>query len=127
MNVDMNIYYLNNIQYMADWTKITSRGNVDDRRSAVGRVGGVGIVGAVVYLLFNYLSTGTVDVSDVLTTLQSTQVTQQQIDTTAFQGADDYEVFVSTVLGSTTDMWSNLFKESNQTYTPPHLVLFRGS
>ncbi|MEO5645939.1 MAG: neutral zinc metallopeptidase [Candidatus Paceibacterota bacterium] len=113
---------------MADWSKITSRGNIDDRRGAgPTAVGGVGLAGVVIYALFSYFSTGTVDVGTVLNQLQTTQVQQQTIDTKAFDGADSYEVFASTVLGSTNDMWSSLFNKSNKTYTPPELVLFRGS
>jgi predicted metalloprotease len=115
---------------MALWDKISSRGNVEDRRAAGPTMrlgGGVGIAGIAIYLLFSYLNTGTINVSDILTQLQSTQVSQQQIDTTAFNGADSYEVFASTVLGSTNDTWTGLFDQSNHTYTPPKLVLFRGS
>jgi uncharacterized protein len=115
---------------MADWSKLTSRGNVEDRRAfgpALG--GGLGIGGVVLLLLFNYLGGG--DVTDVLpqvlNQLQTTQVQQQNIDVSQFEGADSYEVFASTVLGSVNDMWSQFFSQNNLTYTPPKLVLFRGS
>ena len=113
---------------MADWSKLTSRGNVQDRRASGRTVGisGLGLGGIALVLLLNYLQTGTVDLTGVLTQLQSTQVQQQTIDPKVFEGADEYEVFASTVLGSTTDMWTTLFNESNHNYTPPHLVLFRG-
>ncbi len=113
---------------MANWDKITSRGNVQDRRGLgnTARVGGgIGIVGVVLVLLMNYLGGG--DLGDAVGTLQQMQVpTQQNITTTDFDGADDYEVFTSTVLGSTTDMWSTFFSQNGKTYTPPKLVLFRG-
>jgi len=115
---------------MADWNKLTSRGNVEDRRSAGSTLragGGLGVGGIVLFLLINYLSGGNVDVTDVVNQLESTQVVQQNIDTTAFAGSDSYEVFASTVLGSTNDMWTSLFNKSNYNYTPPDLVLFRGS
>lgn len=114
---------------MANWNKLLSRGAVNDRRAlgSTGRVGGLGLAGIALIVLFNYISTGTVDVGSILNELQTTQVIQQPIDTAAFEGADNYEVFVSTVLGSTTDMWTNLFNQSNQDYRPPNLVLFRGS
>lgn len=114
---------------MARWDRILSRGNVEDRRAAgtVGIGGGLGIGGIALLLLFNYLSTGEINVNDILTGLQHVQVPTQQIDTAPFEGADQYEVFASTVLGSTNDMWSSVFASQNQTYDPPLLVLFRGA
>ncbi len=114
---------------MANWDKLTSRGNVQDRRAMgpVG-VGGLGIGGVVLLLLFNYLGGGgVVDVlPQVLNQLQNTQVVEQNnFDTKQFEGADSYEVFTSTVLGSTNDMWVNFFNQNNLNYTPPLLVLFR--
>ncbi|CAN5137160.1 neutral zinc metallopeptidase [soil metagenome] len=114
---------------MADWNKLTSRGNVDDRRSfgptAVG--GGLGITGVVVYLVFTLLTGGKVDPATVLNQLQNTQVQQQSISIEQFNGKDSYEVFVSTVLGSNNDMWKSIFAQNNITYHEPKLVLFRGS
>jgi uncharacterized protein len=114
---------------MANWGNLKSRGSIDDRRAfgASGRIGGIGIGGLALVLLFNYLNTGTIDVGSVLSTLQNQQVVQQNIDPKAFEGADEYETFTSTVFGSTTDMWSSVFTQAGQTYTPPHFVLFRGS
>ncbi len=116
------------LRTMANWGKLTSRGNVEDRRAfgptAIG--GGLGIGGIALLLLFNYLAGG--NVTDVLTQLQNVQVTpQQNYNAQDFEGADDYEVFASTVVGSNNDMWAKLFAESNKDYTPPKLVLFRGS
>ena len=112
---------------MADWSKITSRGDVEDRRGmgplALG-TGGLGVGGIVLYLLFSYLSGGS---PAVINSLQNIQVQNQNIDTSQFAGQDNYEVFVSTVLGSTNDMWTQIFNQNNLTYTPPKLVLFRGS
>lgn len=114
---------------MADWSKILSRGNVEDRRAmgpgAIG--GGLGLGGIALALLFTYLSNGQITPSDVLNQLQGAQVMTSQEDASAFEGADSYEVFASTVLGSTNDMWQNLFAQKNLTYAPPKLVLFRGS
>jgi uncharacterized protein len=118
------------VKAMADWNKLTSRGNVEDRRAAGStlRAGGtLGVGGIVLFLLINYLSGGNVEVTDIVNQLESTQVAQQSIDTTAFEGSDSYEVFASTVLGSTNEMWNSLFNKSNNLYNPPELVLFRGS
>lgn len=117
---------------MADWSKITSRGNVEDRR-AMGPVqigGGVGVVGVIIYLLISYLGGGNSGnvLPQVLNQLENTQITSQQnFDTKQFEGSDSYEVFVSTVLGSTNDMWTTIFNKNNLDYTPPALVLFRTS
>lgn len=113
---------------MALWDKITSRGKVEDRRSfgpaQVG--GGLGLTGLAIYAVITLLSGGSV--TDVLNGLQETQIqTGQNYNAKDFEGADSYEVFASTVLGSTTDMWSKVFADNNKTYEPPKLVLFRGS
>jgi predicted metalloprotease len=112
---------------MANWRNLGSRGNVEDRRGfgpAIG--GGLGITGLALVLVLNLLGGG--DVTDVLNDLQQAQVqTSQNYSAADFEGEDSYEVFASTVLGSNNDMWQKAFAESNQTYEPPKLVLFRGA
>ncbi len=109
---------------MAQWDKIASRGDVQDRRG-MGAVagGGLSLSGLAIILLLNYLGGG--DISDVLSQLSGSQVPAQQLNTQQFEGADNYEVFVSTVLGSNNDMWTGVFAQNNKTYVPPELVLFR--
>lgn len=117
---------------MADWSKIGSRGNVQDRR-AMGPAkigGGLGIGGVVLLLLFNYLGGGSVTdvLPQLLNQLESTQIVgENNLDTKQFEGEDNYEVFTSTVLGSANDMWTSFFNLNNLTFTPPSLVLFRTS
>lgn len=108
---------------MALWDKLSSRGHVEDRRS-FGPVaaGGLSITGLAVLFLFNVLSGG--DVSDMLSYIQPEQFIAPE-DTGKFAGADDYEVFASTVLGSNNDLWYEIFNQNNLTYIPPTLVLFR--
>lgn len=113
---------------MANWGNLGSRGRVQDRRamgpSMIG--GGLGIGGLLVVLALNYLGGG--DVIDVLNQIDTSGVLQPAVtDTGEFEGADEYEVFASTVLGSSTDTWTELFAERGETYTEPTLVLFRGS
>ena len=48
------------------------------------------------------------------------------INAADFEGADQYEVFVSTVLGSVNSMWEEAFAKNNSEYVAPKLVLFRG-
>ncbi|MBA3733180.1 neutral zinc metallopeptidase [Patescibacteria group bacterium] len=111
---------------MANWENLTGRGNVEDRRSmgpvAIG--GGLSLTGLLIVLALNYLGGG--NVTDVLSQLQNTQVPiEQSYNSKDFEGADSYEVFASTVLGSTNDTWTKVFSKNNKTYTPPKLVLFR--
>lgn len=111
---------------MAIWDRIGSRGNVEDRRGMAPVVGGVGLTGVALYVIFNLLTGGEVDVGTVLNELENSQISQQQpANSEQFAGEDDYEVFASTVLGSNNDMWNEIFSQQNKTYNPPRLVLFR--
>ncbi len=114
---------------MAQWNKLGSRGDVQDRRGLGNTArlgGGAGIAGIVLILLVNYLNGG--DITDALPQLQEQLLVapQQNISPEDFAGADEYEVFTATVLGSVNDMWTQVFAQSNSTYSPPTLVLFRG-
>lgn len=113
---------------MALWDKIGTRGNVEDRRGLGNTArfgGGIGLSGIVIIMLLNYLGGG--DIGSVLQELEKVQIPQSQSVTTKdFDGADQYEVFASTVLGSANEVWSNIFAQNNRTYIPPKLVLFRG-
>lgn len=113
---------------MANWGNLDARGNVEDRRgfgpTAIG--GGLGVTGVVIVLAIQLLSGG--DAGNVLSQLERMQVqTQQTYQAQDFEGADAYETFASTVLGSNNQMWSELFAQSDQSYREPKLVLFRGS
>jgi uncharacterized protein len=116
---------------MALWDKLGSRGNVEDRRGmglqAIG--GGLGIGGIVLLVALTYLGGG--DLGSVLPTvlneIGNQQGLHQSYDAQDFAGADSYEVFASTVLGSADEYWEQVFAAQNLTYTPPKLVLFRGS
>lgn len=110
---------------MADWGKILSQGNVEDRRGFGPAVGGLGIVGIVITLLFSFMTGAPIDVASILGQLQESGVGQSSLTTQDFEGADDYEKFTSAVLGSTNDYWSQRFAEDQRTYTEPTLVLFR--
>lgn len=110
---------------MARWDRLSSRGNVEDRRgvssgAVLGGAGGLGIVGAILMMLL-----GGGDLGDVLNQLVVPQA-PAQVDASEFEGEDDYEVFASTVLGSTDELWGAVFAASNRTYNEPRLVLYRG-
>jgi predicted metalloprotease len=113
---------------MADWSKITSRGNVEDRRGNPMAVasGGLGIVGVGIVLLIQYLSTGSIDVGSVLNQLPAA-TSQSSLTSQDFAGDDSYQQFTETVLGSTNDAWKAIFAKDNRTYQEPKLVLFRAA
>lgn len=118
---------------MADWTKLTSRGEVDDRRGlgGVGALGGgIGVIGVLIVLVLQYfgISVDPAAVSQVLEQVNQATVSQQSSEQPAeFKGQDDYEVFASTVVGSTSVMWHQVFRDSGAQYVPPTIVLFRGA
>jgi hypothetical protein len=113
---------------MANWKNLGDRGNVTDRRGLGGMAvgGGMGLTGLIIVVAFTLLSGG--NITDVLSQVDTTQVAPTQSYNSAdFEGADDYEVFAGTVLGSTDETWSQIFAESGEDYPEPELVLFRGS
>jgi predicted metalloprotease len=113
---------------MANWDQLETRGDVDDRRGSPmsGLSGGIGLGGIALVLLIGYIQTGTIDLNTVAQVLEDTQVQERTIDTSAFEGVDAYETFASTVLGSTNELWSEVFESANMRYVPPRFVLFRG-
>ncbi len=113
---------------MANWDKITSRGDVDDRRAMTPSVvSGISLTGVALLFLVNYLNGGTMgDFVNELQQLPVQQVQQSEQDPSSpYAGNDSYEVFVSTVLGSTNDVWQNEMNQQGKEYIPPKLVLFR--
>lgn len=117
---------------MAKWGKISSRGNVEDRRS-LGPVamGGISLTTVALVFFMNYLNGGNVEtgLNEVLNTVlqQQGQTQQTNEDTSQFAGDDPYEEFASTVLGSNNEAWMNEFEEMDAYYEEPRLVLFRQS
>src|SRR6188768_3671261 len=93
-----------------------SSGNVEDRRG-MGMAGGVVIAIIAAFLGF--------DPGQVLNTVESVQ-TQRADPRPAPKGApaDDMGQFVSKVLASTEDTWTEIFRANGRQYTPPTLVLY---
>lgn len=79
----------------------------------------------LLFVLFTGGGSGLDEVMDQLQEAQSPQQPSAQAE--EFQGEDDYEVFASTVLGSTDELWGAVFTASGLDYLEPTLVLFRGS
>jgi len=100
--------------------------NVEDRRgmSPMMRGGGLGCGGLIIVLILSYL-TG-IDPRQLLQT--ANQVVPQQSAPQGQVGAptDSLGHFASSVLGSTEDVWGEVFSASGKTYTPPTMVLFSG-
>jgi predicted metalloprotease len=105
-----------------------SSGNVEDRRGmGIGMGGGLGIGGVVIAIIAAFLG---FDPGQVLNTVNSVQQTSSPADTReAPRGApaDPMGQFVAKVLGSTEDVWSEIFRQSGSRYTPPTLVLYSGA
>lgn len=97
--------------------------NVEDRRGMSSRrkmaVGGG--LGAVVIALIVLLLGG--DPSSVLNTAPA--VPTEEGEFTSTPAEEEMVNFVSVVLAGTEDVWGKVFQQSNMTYKPPVLVLFR--
>lgn len=104
--------------------------NVEDQRgmSVGGRgiqLGGCGIVLVILFALITKQNPLTL-LGQILQQQPSTQV-QQPTDTSnpqASQQNDEQKDFVSSILGETEDVWTQVFSSMNRTYDPPKLVLF---
>lgn len=118
---------------MARWDRITGRGNVEDRRGLGGGMifaGGGGLAAILFTLGLSYLGLQVPQstVEEILGQIQSLQSTQvdESKQPVEFRGDDDYEVFASKVLGSSNQLWSEVFTKNGRQYDPPRMVLFRG-
>ena len=101
---------------------------VEDRRGmTAGRAGGIGIGTVVVLTLIGWafgvdprlLIGGAEQLSE------GSQTQQQQGPTGT--PSDETGRFVSAVLGSTEEVWTDVFASAGKTYKPPTLVMFSGA
>ncbi len=98
--------------------------NVEDRRgmSPGGIAIGGGGLGIIILLVYVFLCGGDPQ--------QLTQILQQQQPAQQTQSApgqeDDETKFVKSVLGSTEDIWQEVFSQNGRQYRPPVLVLYSG-
>jgi predicted metalloprotease len=108
------------------WDELRRSDNVEDRRGISGRtlaVGGGGIGVVIVALIVMFLG------GDPSQLLQSPggQQTNSAPDQTQFSPQEQkLKDFVSAILGSTEDVWGQMFRQNGGTYRPPKLVLFTG-
>jgi uncharacterized protein len=111
------------------WGDLRGSSNVEDRRGMGGgmRMGGLGIGGLLIVGLLSW-ATG-IDPRLIMGGLEMVQGGGQQQQQAGREGTPTDEVgrFVSNVLGSTEDVWSDIFQQNGQTYQKPRLVLFTGA
>lgn len=113
------------------WQGQRESSNVEDRRGSRGvRAGGISLGTIVVALGLSWLLG--VNPLEVLGLLSNPDAGftpgSMQEDPASVPPADDEQArFVSTVLASTEDVWTPLFRERGMQYVPPKLVLFRGA
>ena len=103
------------------WQGRRESDNVEDRRGVSG--GGLAVgggIGTMVIALIVYLLGG--NPNTVLNNATSTQQPTQQ----SAPANDQTTKFVKTILADTEDIWGQLFRNMNRTYTEPTLVLFNG-
>src|ERR1043165_4506751 len=96
-------------------------GNIEDRRG-MGVAGGVGIGGVVIAIIAAFLG---FDPGQVLNTVQNVEQARPHTRE-APRGAptDEMGQFVSKVLASTEDVWTEIFRQNGRQYRPPTLVLY---
>jgi len=95
--------------------------NIEDRRG-MGVGGGIGIGTIVVAVIAYFLGIDPTTVIDASQQINAQRGSQEA----APQGApaDEMGQFISKVLGSTEDVWTQLFREGGRRYEPPTLVLY---
>jgi hypothetical protein len=106
------------------WRDERRSSNVEDRR---GRIPGGGVAlggGGLLVVLVVALLFGA-DPQALLTQLQTTTESVSPGPAVAPPEEDELAQFVSTVLASTEDVWSEQFRRMGQRYEEPRLVLFR--
>lgn len=123
-----------------DWQNLPSSSNVEDRRGGGG--GGIGIGGGaigggaalIIALLGWFFGIDTSSITGGGGAVQPPTQTQSQTPRTQTRGGqaqggqqDQTGQFVSKILGSTEQVWGDVFQKNGRTYQPPRLVLFSGA
>jgi len=101
--------------------------NVEDRRGMgpVG-VGGLGLGGVVIVSIFALLmGKNPLEVLGQVAEQGGPATTQSQSGAPPIN--DEASQFVSSILGSTEDVWGRAFQQSGKSYSTPTLVLFSGA
>ncbi|TLV03280.1 KPN_02809 family neutral zinc metallopeptidase [Dyadobacter luticola] len=105
------------------WSDLRRSSNVEDRRgmSGGGKIA-LGGIGTIIVLAIGLL-TGQ-DPGEILSNIQGNQTEQAQTRPPGPRPDDRTADFVSAVLGSTEDVWTEIYKENNATYEKPKLQIF---
>jgi len=104
-----------------EWQGGRSGGGIEDRRGmGAAGVGGLG-VGGVILALIGYFVFG-VSPSDTLSTVGGGAPVEQQ-EGARGTPADEAGRFVDVVSTNVDDVWSAIFKQAGQRYTPPDAVV----
>lgn len=109
------------------WQGGRQSSNVEDRRGmgGGGMAAGGGIATVVIGLIYFFL---TGDPSGLQNAGQpSPAPSGQQAGAPGTAEQDSMKEFVSVVLGSTEDVWQQVFRQSGEAYQPPRLVMFSGA
>ena len=102
------------------WQGRAGSDNIEDRRGmGMALPVGGGIGGLLLLLLFSAL-TGT-NPADLI---NSSAPPSESSGTTGLRDEDPQAKFISVVLRSTEEVWSDIFRQRGATYQPPRLVLF---
>ena len=114
------------------WEGNRESDNVEDRRDGGGGGGGFGGkigVGTIVIALaaWGLFGINPLTTLDVLSGGNAPTAQVQQGPANKPPAGDKQAKFVSVVLADTEDVWKEVFTKGGATYTPPKLVLFRGS
>jgi len=108
--------------------ELPTSNRVEDRRGmTAGRAGGIGIGTVVVLGLISWA----LGINPVLL-IGGAEMLSKGIQTQQQQGptgtpSDETGKFVSAVLGSTEEVWTDVFARDGKTYKPPTLVMFSGA
>lgn len=112
------------------WQRARQSENVEDRRG-MGLGGGAGRLGlggvAIVVVLALLLGKNPLDLLGLLAQQGDGGVAQTPSTPGAPPANDHTSQFVAAILGSTEDVWGELFRQSGGTYERPELVLFTGA
>ena len=99
--------------------------NIEDRRGGGVGAGGVGIGGVILALVISYF-TG-INPLTLLGLMEQTPLAQHAPVAHKPPANDESARFVSKVLASTEDVWTETFRQTGRRYEAPKLVLFTGA
>ncbi|NIJ54339.1 KPN_02809 family neutral zinc metallopeptidase [Dyadobacter arcticus] len=105
------------------WQDLRRSSNVEDRRgmSGGGKIA-LGGIGTIIVLAIGLL-TGQ-DPGEILSNIQGTQTEQAQTRPPGPRPDDKTADFVTAVLGSTEDVWTQIYTENDAKYEKPNLQIF---